>query len=146
MPRLIPVSDDKVAALLASGRTATELAEEWGVQAQTVRKAARKADHSPGHSSITLLPFGVGQGPRAYAPAARNLRALERLKRDGHLPESDMTRLLRWQEERDRTGTVVEYAEDWPPNPASPTYGGWHYAKRRPETPPTEYFQETIPD
>jgi len=145
MVRVIPVSDDKVAALLRSGRTANELAEEWGVQAQTVRKAANAAGWRPGNSELTLLPFRLS-GPRAYAPAARNLRALERLKQQGTLPEADRVRLKNWCAERDKTGTVVEYEEGHPPNPASPTYGGWYYAPRRPETAPDAYYQEVTPD
>jgi hypothetical protein len=140
MARVIPVSDDKVAALLRSGRKATDLAEEWGVQPQTVRKAARAAGWGPGNSELMLLPVNV-TGPRAYAPAARNLRALERLKREGELPEADATRLANWRAERDDSSTVVEYADDYPPNPASPTYGGWYYAKRKPSTPDGEYYQ-----
>lgn len=141
MVRVIPVSDDKVAALLRDGATAKELAEKWGVQAQTVRKAANAAGWNPGNSELTLLPFPLS-GPRAYAPAARNLRALERLKREGQLPEADRVRLKRWRAERDEAGTVVEYDDNMGPNPASPTYGGWYYAKRRPTTPTDVYYQE----
>jgi hypothetical protein len=141
MVRVIPVSDDKVAALLKSGRTANELAEEWGVQAQTVRKAANAAGWSPGNSELTLLPIAVS-APRAYAPAARNLRALERLKREGSLPEGERIRLKNWRALLDAEGWVVEYREDAPPNPASKKYGGWYYAKRRPDTPPDAYYQE----
>jgi hypothetical protein len=141
MVRVIPVSDDKVAALLKSGRDAKELAEEWGVQPQTVRKAANAAGWRPGNSNLTLLPFRLS-GPRTFAPAARNLRRLERLKQEGDLPEEDRVRLKNWRAERDKTGTVVEYREDEPPNPASPTHGGWYYAKRRPDTPDDVYYQE----
>jgi hypothetical protein len=111
------------------------------VKPQTVRKAGNAGGWHPGNSELTLLPFSLN-GPRAYAPAARNLRALERLKREGEIPEADMLRLRNWRAERDRTETVVEYDENEPPGPASPTHGGWYYAKRRPDTPPDEYYQE----
>lgn len=143
MVRVIPVSDDKVASLLESGRTATELAKEWGVQAQTVRKAGNAGGWNPGTGSTTVVLPIRKPGPRAYAPAARNLRALERLRKDGSLPEADQIRLNNWLDERHATNTVVEYAEDWPPNPASPTHGGWHYAPRRSDTPEGVYYQES---
>lgn len=146
MVRVIPVSDDKVAALLRSGRTANELAEEWGVKPGTVRKAARAVGWGPGTNADIFLPVR-DIGPRAYAPAARNLRALERLKERGSLPEPDQKRLDNWKAERNaKPKTVVEYADDAPANPASPTYGGWYYAPRRPETPADEYYQERSPD
>lgn len=145
MVRLIPVSDDKVAALLRAGRDANELAAEWGITPQGVRRAARAGGYSPGHDAIKVLPVSV-TGPRAFAPAARGLRALARVRKgeESELTAEDLTRFTNWKRERDETGTVVEYDEDYPPNPASPTHGGWHYEKRRPSTPKDEYFQDSV--
>lgn len=142
MVRLIPVSDDKVAALLRDGGDANELGAEWGVTAKAVWKASRAGGYSPGHDRITVLPVKV-TGPRAYAPAARGLRALARVRNgeESEMTQQDVTRFYNWKRERDATNTVVEYDENYPPNPASPKYGGWHYEKRRPSTPPGEYFQ-----
>jgi hypothetical protein len=139
--RLIPVSNDRVAALLQAGRTVEELAEEWGVQPQTVRKASRAAGHVLGYENFTILPIRVA-GPRAHAPAARGLRFLARIRAGETLPPVNQVTFENWKKERDAMNEVVEYREDYPPNPASPTYGGWYYAKRRPDTPPAEYFQE----
>jgi hypothetical protein len=143
--RIIPVSDDKVAELLRSGRTATDLANEWGVKPQTVRKAGRAGGYSPGYDTITVLPVRV-MGPRAFAPAARGLRGWATVRNGGQLAERDATRFETWKQTRDKTNTVVEFSENYPPNPASPTHGGWHYEKRRADTPADEYFQETRPD
>lgn len=147
MVRLIPVSNDKVAALLREGKTAQELADLWGVQTQTVWKASRLGGYAAGQdvTRVSLLPVFVS-GPRAHAPAARGLRALARVRAGEELKPRDKTRFENWLKERDETGTVVEYDEDCPANPASPTHGGWHYETRRPDTPEGVYFQSSAED
>lgn len=138
--RQIPVSNDKVAALLRSGKSASELAEEWGVGAHAVRRVARLAGWTPGNTTIAVLPW-LGLGPAAHSPAARGLRAVARVRAGETLtPRNDVT-FRNWLAERDRTNTVVMYDKDMGPNPASPEHGGLYYAERREDTPPEQYWQ-----
>lgn len=139
--RMIPVSNSEVAALLRSGKSASALAKQWGVQPHAVRRVARLAGWSPGNSTIAVLPW-LGVGPAAHSPAARGLRALARVRAGETLTPRNEVTFRNWLAERDGTGTVVMYDKDMGPNPASPEHGGFYYAPRRTDTPIDEYYQE----
>jgi hypothetical protein len=141
MARVIPVSNSEIVARLNSGKTPAELAEEWGVQAQTVRHAARLAGWQGNRAAAAVLPW-MGTGPAAHSPAARALRALVRINAGETLTERKMTTFLNWKAERDATNTVVMYDPEMGPNPASPTWGGFYYAPRKASTPEGVYYQE----
>jgi hypothetical protein len=138
--RVIPVTNKEVAALLLSGHTADELAERWGVGAQGVRRAGRAGGWSPGHTTQAKLPW-LGVGPAAHSPAARGLRALKRVREGATLTDANRVTFENWKAKMDRDGLVVMYDPAVGPNEASPSAGGFYYAKRRPDTPEDEYFQ-----
>jgi hypothetical protein len=138
--RVIPVTNKEVAALLLSGHTANELAERWGVGDQAVRRAGRAGGWSPGHTTQAKLPW-LGVGAASHSPAARGLRAHHRVKEGAKLTEANRVTFENWKKKLDAKGLVVMYDPNVGPNEASPSAGGFYYAKRRPDTPEDEYFQ-----
>src|SRR4051794_34925864 len=93
--RMIPVSNSEVAALLRSGKSASELAEKWGVQPHAVRRVARLAGWTPGNTTIAVLPW-LGIGPAAHSPAARGLRALARVRAGEKLTARNEVTFRNW--------------------------------------------------
>ena len=140
--RVIPVSNSEVAALLRSGKTTAELADEWGVQPQSVRRVARLAGWGPGRGAADRVLPWVGVGPASHSPAARGLRALHRVNAGETLTPRNQVTFENWKAERDATNTVVMFDPDMGPNPASPEHGGFYYAPRKTSTPPGEYYQK----
>jgi hypothetical protein len=81
-------------------------------------------------------------GPAAHSPAARGLRALNRVREGAKLTDANRVTFENWKKKLDAKGLVVMYDPNVGPNEASPTAGGFYYAKRRPDTPQDEYFQD----
>ena len=98
----------------------------------------RGGDRPYGGTLIQDLPvagvvLNMMDDPRhAFAPAAKNLRALGRRRAGRPLADAVAHRLDEWLQMLDRRNLVVAYDPEMPPNEASPTYGGWHYVPREP--------------
>lgn len=122
--------DQEVVKLHQSGMSYAAIATMFGVHKSAVGFAVDRAGHAPGNETSGYMPPGL-RVEHWHAPAAKNLRALAR-RQKGRRPlrEADAKRLDSWLAMLRENDFVVAYAPDIPPNPASPSYGGWMYVKR----------------
>lgn len=124
--------DHEVAAMYDRGFSYVVLAEMYGVTNTAIGKAVRRAGHTPRSEYSGLMPADL-HPDHYFAPAAKRLRALAR--RQGGASGRPLTAiearaLDNWLDTLRIENLVVAYDPDQPPNPASPTYGGWHYVPR----------------
>jgi hypothetical protein len=137
-PRQLPTSDvlRKLRGPHAghpNGLTYEEIAERYGVTKGAVYWQLRDAGLAktrPDHSKF--LPWTV-KAEHAHARPATMLRLLSRREHGDTIPAVKARMLDKWLKEVQEAGVVVCYARDMPPNPASPTTGGFFYSKRRPQ-------------
>jgi transcriptional regulator with XRE-family HTH domain len=131
-PRLLP-DNDVLKKLRAQGWTYEDIANEYGVTKGAVylRLRQAKATHDrPDYSH--LIPWTI-RVEHAHARPAQMLRMLGRRENNLPIPEAKERMLDRWLQEVKEANVVVDYDPDFPPNPANPKNGGWHYRRRKPE-------------
>lgn len=135
-PRLLP-DNDVLAALRRQGWTYDDIAAHYGVSRGAVYLRLKQAAGavSPRPSYRDLLPWTVATRHASATPATM-LRLYGR-RRDGETfpksAERKLRMLDRWLTDVEAADVVVCYRPDYPPNPASPVTGGFHYVRRRPE-------------
>lgn len=131
-PRLLP-DNDVLKKLRAQGWTYEDIANEYGVTKGAVylRLRQAKATHDrPDYSH--LIPWTI-RVEHAHARPAQMLRMLGRRENNLPIPPAKERMLDRWLAEVKEADVVVDYDPDFPPNPANPKNGGWHYRRRKPE-------------
>lgn len=131
-PRLLP-DNDVLIKLREQGWSYEDIAQEYGVTKGAVylRLRQAKATHERPDYSY-LIPWTV-RVEHAHARPAQMLRALGRRKSGQENPPAKERMLNRWLKEIEEAQVVVDYDPEYPPNPANPKNGGWHYRRRRPE-------------
>ncbi|MFI8890549.1 hypothetical protein [Streptomyces paradoxus] len=116
--------------------TYDEIAEKYGVTKGAVYLALQQAGLTGRRPSYKhLLPWTVAQ-VHANAHPALMLRILGARQAKQDVPEVKLGMLERWLEEVKAADVVVCYDREMPPNPASPSTGGFFYSKRREEDGP----------
>lgn len=131
-PRLLP-DNDVLIKLRRQGWSYEDIASEYGVTKGAVYlrlKNAKATKDRPDHSE--LIPWTV-RVEHAHARPAQMLRMLSRRRAGLANPPAKDRMLDRWLEEVESAGVVVDYDPEYPPNPANPKNGGWHYRRRKPE-------------
>ncbi|WP_326827325.1 hypothetical protein [Streptomyces sp. NBC_01751] len=116
--------------------TYEQIAEHYGVtkgavywQLRDANLAKPRADHKK------YVPWTV-KAAHAHARPAMMLRLMSRREQGDTLPEVKERMLDKWLHEVKEADVVVCYDREMPPNPASPTMGGFYYSKRRPSDDP----------
>ena len=132
-PKKLP--DSGTLIQLKRKHTYQEIAGMYDVDPNSVYVALRDVagtpvQRQPKHTD--LIPWHMDDPRHAFAPAAKNLRALGRRRAGRPLADAVAHRLDEWLQMLDRRNPVVAYDPEMPPNEASPTYGGWHYVPREP--------------
>ncbi|MEV7589696.1 hypothetical protein AB0O42_05420 [Streptomyces sp. NPDC089922] len=114
--------------------TYEEIAEKYGVTKGAVYwqlSAAGQVKQRPDHKRF--IPWKV-KTEHAHARPAMMLRLLSRKESgDETIPDVKLRMLAKWLREVREADVVVCYDRTMPPNPASPSTGGFYYSKRRPE-------------
>lgn len=129
-PKRLPTSD-VLLSLRQQGWTYEDIATEYGVTKGAVYLALRQARATstrPSHKN--LIPWTV-RAEHAHAKPAGMLRLLGRRESGEELPAVKSRMLDRWLAGMHDNHLVVCYSPDMPPNPASPTTGGFYYSRRR---------------
>jgi len=132
--------DSEVVKLYESGLSYSAIGAMYGTGKQAVALAIERAGRQrPGNESSGYMPPGL-KPEHWHAPAAKRLRELARRekaaagdKRARPLRPSEDVALDNWLAMLAAGDLVVAYSPDLPAssdNPASPSYGGWHYVKR----------------
>lgn len=117
--------------LLRSGWTYETIAEEYGVQRNSVwRKLQRagKVGHKP--RGVDFLPWKVAKKHRTTS-IYLNLLALRRLEEGRFVNETTLGRATRMRSNLVERGLVIDYDERVKPNPAA-KMGGFYYRSRKP--------------
>lgn len=131
-PRLLP-DNDVLLKLRRQGWSYEDIAQEYGVTKGAVYlrlKQAKATTDRPDYSH--LIPWTV-RTEHAHARPAGMLRMLGRREAGLAIPPAKERMLDRWLAEVKEANVVVDYDPDYPPNPANPKNGGWHYRRRKPE-------------
>lgn len=130
-PRLLP-DNDVLASLRNQGWTYDDIAREYGVSRGAVYLRLKQAPGavSPRARHADLIPWTVAVR-HAQAVPARMLRLLGQRENGDSLPPVKTRMLNKWLDEISDAGVVVCYHPQYPPNPASPDTGGFHYARKR---------------
>ncbi|MGW6571634.1 hypothetical protein ACWGAN_05585 [Streptomyces sp. NPDC054945] len=114
--------------------TYDQIAEQYGVTKGAVYwqlSAAGQTKARPDHKRF--IPWTV-KAEHAHARPAMMLRLLSRQEAgDETIPAVKVRMLTKWLGEVREADVVVCYDRTMPPNPASPSTGGFYYSKRRPE-------------
>ncbi|MFD6970573.1 hypothetical protein [Streptomyces sp. NPDC059949] len=111
-----------------------QIAEMYGVtkgavywQLQASGQTKKRPDHK------RFIPWTV-KAEHAHARPVMMLRLLSRQENgDESIPDVKLRMLTKWLGEVKAADVVVCYDRGMPPNPASPSTGGFYYSKRRPE-------------
>lgn len=130
-PRLLP-DNDVLAQLRTQGWSYDDIAAEYGVSRGAVHLRLKQV---PGAvtkrpSYRHLLPWTVATR-HASAHPANMLRLLGRRECGEPIPDFKIRMLDKWLRDVRDAKVVVCYDPDYPPNPASPTSGGFYYSRRR---------------
>lgn len=131
-PRKLP-SNTELLKLREKGHTYDEIADMFGVTQQAVYFRLREAGGTgtrPDHRKY--IPWRV-KTEHAHCRPATMLRYLSRREQGDTIPPVKERMLDKWLEQLKEADVVVCYDRDVPPNPASPTTGGFYYSKRTPE-------------
>lgn len=132
-PKRLPSSDVLRKDRVTNKMTYEEIAQKYGVTKGAVYLALRDAGLAGKRPSYKhLLPWTVAQ-VHANAHPALMLRILGAQQAGQDVPSVKKGMLDRWLEEIQAADVVVCYDREMPPNPASPTTGGFYYSKRRAE-------------
>ncbi|MDG9711121.1 hypothetical protein [Streptomyces sp. DH10] len=141
--KILPSSDVLKKHRQQDKMTYEQIAEKYGVTKGAVYLALQQAGLTGRRPSYKhLLPWTVAQA-HANAHPALMLRVLGARQAKQEVPEVKLGMLERWLEEIKAADVVVCYDRDMPPNPASPSTGGFYYSKRRKEDGP---FPEDVND
>ena len=128
-PKILPTSDVLV-KLRQQGWTYDDIAAEYGVTKGAVYLALRQAKAVKDRPRYDqLIPWTV-KSEHASARPAMMLRLFGRREAGLEIPRPKARMLDKWLAEVREADVVVDYAPDFPPNPASPVTGGWHYRRR----------------
>jgi hypothetical protein len=131
-PRKLP-DNAVLLELRRKGWTYQQIADEYDVTSGAVYWALDSAGGTKKRNDHRkYLPWKV-KTDHTHARPATMLRYLSRREQGETLPEPKARMLEKWLEEVKGADVVVCYDRDFPPNPASPTTGGFYYSKRRPE-------------
>ncbi|MET9729306.1 hypothetical protein ABZZ79_01180 [Streptomyces sp. NPDC006458] len=142
-PKRLPTSDVLRRHRERDKMTYEQIAEVYGVTKGAVYLALREAGLAGKRPSYKhLLPWTVAQ-THANAFPALMLRALGAQQAGQNVPAVKRGMLDRWLDEIKAADVVVCYEREMPPNPASPTTGGFYYSKRRESDGP---FPEDLSD
>jgi hypothetical protein len=129
-PRILPTSD-VLRSLRSQGWSYEDIAREYGVSKGAVYLQLRDAKMTKVRPSYKhLIPWTVRKD-HAHAHPPMMLRLLGRREAGLDIPPVKERMLDKWLKEVKEAGVVVCYNPDMPPNPASPTTGGFYYSKRR---------------
>lgn len=131
-PRKLP-DRDVLLKLRERGMTYEEIATEYNATTGAVYWQLRDAGGTktrPDHRKY--LPWKV-KTEHAHARPATMLRYLSRREQGDKIPDPKNRMVDKWLAEIKAADVVVCYSREMPPNPASPTTGGFYYSKRRPE-------------
>ncbi len=131
--RLLPASDI-LYGLRRQGWSYDDIAAEYGVSKGAVYLQLRQAKAVVKRPSYKhLIPWTV-RLDHAHAHPVMMLRLLgRRQKGDDTIPGVKARLLDKWLREVAEADVVLCYDPDYPPNPASPTSGGFYYSRRQPE-------------
>lgn len=131
-PRLLP-DNDVLIALRNQGWSYEDIAQEFAVTKGAVYLRLRQAKATHDRPSYAhLIPWTV-RVEHAHAKPAQMLRYLGRRETGKTLEQAKARMLDKWLREMREADCVVDYDPDYPPNPANPKNGGFHYRRRRPE-------------
>ncbi|MFF7234169.1 hypothetical protein [Streptomyces sioyaensis] len=113
--------------------TYEEIADKYGVTKGAVYLALRDAGLAKKRPSYKhLIPWTV-KSEHAHAHPVLMLRVLGKQEAGERVPTVKKGMLDRWLAEIKAADVVVCYDREMPPNPASPSTGGFYYSRRRPE-------------
>ncbi len=130
--RVLP-DNDVLIRLRNQGWSYEDIAQEFGVTKGAVYLRLRQANATTERPSYAhLIPWTV-KTEHAHGRPAQMLRLVGRKERGDEIPEPKARMLAKWLREMREADCVVDYDPDYPPNPANPKNGGWHYRRRRPE-------------
>lgn len=130
--RLLP-DNDVLKKLREQGWSYDDIAQEFGVTKGAVYLRLRQAKATTDRPSYAhLIPWTV-RSEHAHARPVQMLRLMGRKENGEKLPEVKARMLNKWLKEMAAADCVVDYDPDYPPNPANPKNGGFHYRRRRPE-------------
>lgn len=131
-PRSLP--DSGTIRQLHRKHTYAEIAKMYGVSEQAVYQRVRHdspRDITPLSRHQDFVPWRV-KLQHTWTSPAKNLRMLAR-RAAGHSIGDRERYVDNWLAKLREMGVVLDYDPDYPPNPASPTYGGFFYVERTPE-------------
>ncbi|MFJ7590150.1 hypothetical protein ACIQZO_22740 [Streptomyces sp. NPDC097617] len=132
-PRQLP-SSDVLRAHRNAAMSYEEIAAMYGVTKGAVYwqlQASGQTKTRPNHKRY--IPWTV-KAEHAHARPVMMLRLLSRRESgDETIPDVKSRMLTKWLGEVREADVVVCYDRNMPPNPASPSTGGFYYSKRRPE-------------
>lgn len=127
--------DHEVAHLYEGGMALAAIAGEYGTTVAAVSLALGRVGRSPGRQLSGYMPVGL-HADHYHTVPAKCLRYLARREKGLRpLSSADNVRLDNWLRMLRDEGLAVAYDAKHPPNPASPTYGGWYYVKRPADLP-----------
>ncbi|MFB7185234.1 hypothetical protein ACFCZT_07920 [Streptomyces sp. NPDC056230] len=133
--RILPTSD-VLRKHREAGWSYQRIADHYGVSKGAVYLQLRDAGLAKARPSYKhLIPWTVRQ-EHAHAFPVLMLRTLGKRDAGGDVPEVKLGMLNRWLDEIKAADVVVCYKRDMPPNPASPSTGGFYYSRRRPDDDP----------
>lgn len=128
-PRQLP-DNETLKNLRRQGWSYADIAEEYGVTKGAVYLHLQEAGATRKRPSYKhLIPWTV-RSEHQYAHPPMMLRLLGRREAGLQIPPVKERMLDKWLRETKEAGVVVMYHPETPPNPASPTVGGWYYAAR----------------
>jgi hypothetical protein len=131
-PRLLP-DNEVLAKLRAQGWSYDDIAGHYGVSRGAVYLRLRQVNAVKDRPTYGhLIPWTVAR-KHTHAFPVQMLRLLGRKESGEPIPDVKRRMLEKWLREMTEADVVVCYEPDYPPNPASPTVGGFYYSRRRPE-------------
>lgn len=131
-PRRLPTSD-VLLQMRQQGWKYDQIAAEYGVSISAVYQQLRQARAVvPQKRHADLIPWRI-KTEHAHAHPVTMLRLLGRRERGEQLPVAKSRMLDKWLDDVKEADVVLCYDPEYPPNPASPSVGGFYYSRRRPE-------------
>jgi hypothetical protein len=130
-PRILP-DNDVLAQLRNQGWSYDDIAKRYGTSRGAVYlrlKQAPGAVHAR-RRHAKLIPWTVAKRHSQCVPV-RMLRLLGQREAGDRISPAKARMLDNWLKEVREANVIVCYAPDFPPNPASPVTGGFHYHRRR---------------
>lgn len=129
-PRQLPASD-MLLTLRRQGWSYEDIANEYGVSKSAVYLQLRQARGTKARPSYKhLIPWTVRR-EHTHAHPVTMLRLLGRRENGESIPAVKERLLDKWLREVKEADVVLCYDPEFPPNPASPTSGGFYYSRRR---------------